>query len=72
MEGGNMHPESEVAKARKRLHASIVADLQSGMTWLETAVKNHVSLTTVLNHARKEKARAALEAGRQVGEQEGK
>ncbi len=58
-----MHPDSEVARARKRLHESIVADLQSGMTWLETAVKNHVSLTTVMNHARKERARKACEAG---------
>lgn len=65
-----MHPQSEIARARKRLHESIVADLQSGMTWLETAVKNHVSLTTVLNHARKERAKAADEAARQAGEQE--
>jgi transposase len=48
-----MYPNNALKEAADRLHVSIVADLNAGMSYMQTAVKNGVSVSTVYEHAKK-------------------
>jgi hypothetical protein len=48
-----MYPDNKLKTAATELHESIVADLKAGKSWMETAVKHGVCVSTIYNHAKK-------------------
>jgi transposase len=48
-----MYPNNALKEAAERLHESVVTDLKAGLSYMQAAFKNGVSVSTIYEHAKR-------------------